>query len=52
MEQKIEYIVVFGSPFDGLDCYGPFEDIEPATKWAEENDNGEYWEIVKLYEPR
>jgi len=50
MEQKIQYIVSVGTAFDGLTVYGPFEDIDLATEWASENDNGEPWEIAEVHE--
>jgi hypothetical protein len=30
-------VIVYGNPCDGISVIGPFESLEDATDWAEEN---------------
>ncbi len=44
------YVVAFGNAFDGIELYGPFDDHEKATNYAEHAHKKTYeeWNIVKL----
>lgn len=44
-------VIVYGSPFDGMQVVGPFEDYEDATSFAEENIGGLDWWAVELGDP-
>ena len=44
------YVIAIGSPFDGLQICGPFEDVNTATDYAERNIQGDWW-IVLLAAP-
>jgi hypothetical protein len=44
------WIVVKGSPFDGLELIGPFESSDAAYDWADENTDEPNW-IRELTSP-
>lgn len=45
------WIVVLGSPFHGLTCYGPFDTYEEASTYADTvEDEPNVW-VVQLEEP-
>lgn len=45
-----KYVIVIGNPIDGITIYGPFENMEEAHEWAE-NNSDEWW-CSYLYEPK
>lgn len=45
-----QFVIVIGNPIDGISLYGPFDDIEEAHEWAE-NNSDEWW-CAMLYEPK
>jgi len=42
-------IVMVGNPFDGLTAFGPFDDDQRASDWADGCDT-DYW-IVEVLKP-
>jgi len=43
------YVVAYGNPFDGMICFGPFDDRDEAVSHAENDiDPGESWWIVPV----
>lgn len=44
------FVVVVGNPVDGISIHGPFDSIDEAHEWAEENSN-EWW-CALLYMPQ
>lgn len=45
-----QFVIVIGNPIDGISIHGPFEDMEDAHEWAE-NNSDEWW-CAWLREPR
>jgi hypothetical protein len=50
------FIVSVGNPFDGIQIFGPFSDVEEANEWAEVNaerfaQDGGTWHSTFLYPP-
>jgi hypothetical protein len=43
---NITYVVADGNAFDGIELFGPFENEEDATMWAEYN-CGE-WHVLEV----
>lgn len=43
-------VVVTGSPFDGLQVFGPFRDPDETERWTEGVKNDTWW-IVDLHSP-
>ena len=45
-----QFIVSVGSPFDGMRLFGPFDSMEEALRYVEDNldREGNGWEIVEL----
>lgn len=37
------YVIVCGSPLDGINIHGPFAYMEMAQIWAEDNIHGDWW---------
>lgn len=46
----MSYLVVVGNPLDGLTFHGPFEEIEDAWDWVEDEDEMEFW-VAELSPP-
>jgi hypothetical protein len=50
--EPIRHVVMAGNPIDGMTCYGPFDDGEAATEWADHNSvadlSDESWWVVGL----
>lgn len=46
-----QYVVYIGDAFNGATLYGPFDDAEEATQWAEANEQDSDWHVVKLINP-
>jgi hypothetical protein len=44
-----KYIVVLGNPFDGLTCYGPYDEAEEANE--EFADCQDTYVVVELHDP-
>lgn len=44
-------LVVTGNPVDGLFFYGPFDDSDQATSWAERNHPDDDWWLAPLVNP-
>jgi len=42
-----QYVVATGSPFDGINLYGPFDTPEEAERYADELSDSD-WEVVEL----
>lgn len=42
------YVVVMGNPFDGLEIRGPFENVDDANDWADQNLRDETWWVVEV----
>lgn len=46
------HIIVCGNPIDGYEFYGPFENVNDAIRYADDNlDYGEPWSFAKLINP-
>lgn len=45
-----QFVIIIGNPIDGITIHGPFDDIEEAHEWAEENSD-EWW-CAMLYIPQ
>lgn len=45
------FVVVMGTPFDGMNCHGPFSSTEDAEKWAEDAQNGGNWWVIRVHKP-
>lgn len=43
-------IVIVGNPIEGLDIYGPFDDIDQAIGWGEDLVQGDWW-LAKVESP-
>lgn len=41
-----QFVVAVGSAFDGIKIFGPFDDPDEATKWAEHIHDD--WHVIKL----
>ena len=47
-----QYIIIDGNPVDGYQFYGPFDDGEKASYWANlELDRDPEWFVAKLNSP-
>lgn len=47
----MNYVVAIGSPFNGVELHGPFDDFYTALDWAEDKAWGiedTHWEIVPV----
>jgi hypothetical protein len=40
------YIIIVGSPFDGMQFYGTFSSYDEATDYAEANFDGDTWWVA------
>lgn len=45
-----QYAVVAGDPMDGLNIFGPFDDLDEAASWAETEIKGDWW-TTRIYSP-
>lgn len=45
-----KYVVAVGNAFDGVKLYGPFDNADEASNWADAN-VVEEWNIVDLTDP-
>ena len=46
------HVIVTGNPFDGFRLWGPFNNPEEATEWAERFCSGDWWlRLVELPNP-
>lgn len=46
-----QWIVSFGSPFSGMEVFGPFPSSEDAIEFAERYREYDSWEIAELKHP-
>lgn len=42
------FVVVIGNAFDGLAVHGPFDHIDVANHWGDDNRDGDTFVVVKL----
>jgi hypothetical protein len=42
------FILIVGSPFDGMHFYGPFESHDDAAEYGEANFDGDTWWVTLL----
>ena len=47
MEVKM-WVVALGDAFNGITIYGPFSDQMVALEWAEDQQRGDDWHVVKV----
>ena len=48
----MSYAVAVGEMFDGVNFYGPFDEFEDASDWAERETGLAYsWWVVRLESP-
>jgi hypothetical protein len=45
------YVVVTGSPFDGLTILGPFDGVDEANQWTDTNVIDDEWWVVEVETP-
>lgn len=45
-----QFVLVVGNPVDGLSFYGPFEHVDEATAYAQDNQaiRGQTWVVAPL----
>lgn len=49
----MNFLVVYGSPIDGLTFCGPFDTRDEALAWADENIATEYdWWVATIFDPK
>ena len=42
------WIVAIGDAFDGITLYGPFDECEDATEWADNHTEDREWTVVQI----
>jgi len=42
------YVVAFGNAFDGLIFFGPFDSFDEAEAYANAENAGQEWNVVKV----
>lgn len=45
------YVVIIGNLLDGVRHYGPFDDFDVASDWADRNDISSEWWVAGVESP-